>query len=91
MHLHADADAEHRAAAGEPALDEQAAVHGVEARHDRGERADPGHDEAVGRVDAGAVGGQLDPGAGGLERLGGRVHVARAVVEDHDGWRGHGR
>ena len=36
------------------------------------------------------VGGQLDLGAGALERLGGGVHVARAVVEHDDGRSTHG-
>ncbi len=49
--------------------------------HDGLERADAGHDEPVGLQRRGAVGRDLDLGAGALERLGRRVHVARTVVE----------
>ena len=85
QHLHADADAEHGTTAGEPTLDELAAAHRIQLVHDGRERADAGHDQAVGRGDLRAVGGQLDGRARELERLGGRVNVAGAVVEDHDG------
>ena len=47
-HLHPDADAEHRPAAGEPAVDDAGATDGAEPGHAGGERADPGHDEPVG-------------------------------------------
>ena len=88
--LHADADAEHRTAAGEPPADHLVAAHGAQAGHAGGEGADAGHDQAVGRLGRGAVGGQLDLGADALERADGGAHVAEAVVEhDHVGTAAH--
>ena len=48
QHLHADADAEHGPAAGEAPLDELVAAARAQRLHDGAERADAGHDEAVG-------------------------------------------
>ena len=48
QHLHADADAEHRPAAGEPLADHVVAADRAQAGHARGERADPGNDQPVG-------------------------------------------
>ena len=71
-HLHADADAEDRAARLDPAGDHLLAADAAQPGHAGGERADAGHDEAVafgGRVQ---VGGHRDVGAGPGERpLGG--------------------
>ena len=44
----------------------------------------PGTTRPSALLGAGLVGGQLDPGAGALERAHGRADVAEAVVEDHD-------
>ena len=46
--LHADADAEHRAAAGQPPADDPGAVDRAQPGHAGGEGADAGDDEAVG-------------------------------------------
>ena len=46
--LHAHADAEHRAAAGQPAADDPGPVDGAQPGHAGGEGADAGDDEAVG-------------------------------------------
>ena len=84
-HLHADADAEHRPAAGQPPPDHRVAAHRAQPVHAGGERADAGHDQAVGVQRGLAVGGQsVDLGAGPLERADGRAQVARPVVEDDD-------
>ena len=48
QHLHPDADAEHRAPAGEAPADDPLALDGAEAGDARGERPDAGHDETVG-------------------------------------------
>ena len=47
-HLHADADAEHRAAAGEPAADHLVAADRAQPGHAGGEGADAGDDQTVG-------------------------------------------
>ena len=46
-HLHAHADAQHRARPGQPAVDDQVAADRAQAGHAGGERADPRHDQAV--------------------------------------------
>ena len=80
--LHADADAEHRSAAGQPPADHLVTADRPQAGHARGERADAGHDEPVGLLRRRAVGGQRHLGAGPLEGAHGRAEVARPVVED---------
>src|SRR5690606_12997014 len=87
--LHADADAEHLAAAREAALDEFGAARAAERLHDGREGSDARYEQSVGVHDAFAIGTQLDACAGTLERLDGRVHVAGAVVEYDDGRAGH--
>ena len=90
QHLHPDADAEHRAPARQPAADQLVAATRLERLHDRTEGADAGHHEPVGLEDEVAVGRQARVGTGGSQRLDGRVHVARSVVEDRDeGLRAH--
>ena len=61
--LHADADAQHRAAAGQPAADDPRPVDGAQPGHAGGEGADAGDDEAVGVERGLRVGGDGDVGA----------------------------
>ena len=72
QHLHADADAEDRAAELDPAGDELVAADRAEAGHAGGERADAGDDEAVAVEGGVRVGGHghvgADPGEGPLGR-----------------------
>ena len=84
QHLHADADAEHGPAAGEPALDELVAAARAQRLHDGAEGADARHDEAVGLEHERPVGGEPRVGARRRQRLDGGVDVARPVVEDRD-------
>ena len=83
-HLHADADAEHGTAAGEPPLDELVATARAQRLHDGTERAHTRNDQAVRLEHEGAVGGETRIGPGRRERLDGGVDVARPVVEDRD-------
>ncbi len=83
--LHADADAQHRAAARQTTVDDAVAAGRTQRGHHGGERPDPGDEEAVGLVRPLRVARQLDIGAGQLERLDGGVDVAAPVVEDDDG------
>ena len=89
QHLHPDADAEHRAAAGEPASDDLPAADRPQAGHARGEGSDAGHHETVGLLRLARIGADHGVGAGRRERALGRAKVARAVIEYDDAWRGH--
>ena len=72
QHLHADADAEDRAAELDPAGDELVPADRAQAGHAGGERADAGNDEAVAVERGVRVGGDgdlgADPGEGPLGR-----------------------
>ena len=82
--LHADADAEHRPAAGQPTADHPLAADRAQPGHAGRERADPGHHQAVGLQGEAEVGGERHVGAGALEGAHGGAQVARPVVEDDD-------
>ena len=88
--LHADTDAEHRAPTGQPSPDDLVTVDRAETLHARGERPDPGDDQAVGVHCRLSVGRQGHLGAGPLQGANGRPEVAGAVVEDGDLGRGSG-
>jgi hypothetical protein len=80
--LHADADAQYRAAAGQPALDDPVPASLVQALHAGGEGTDPWHQQPVGRHGRVEVTGDLDIGADmGQGPLGG-AHVTESVIED---------
>ena len=85
QHLHADADAEHRPPAGEPATDQRADRRRRAARpcrrRTRRRRARRARRPSSRRVRS-AV--SVDVGAGALEGAHGRAEVAGAVVEDDD-------
>ncbi|CAB4884526.1 unannotated protein [freshwater metagenome] len=83
-HLHADADAEHRAAAREPAIDHDVASHCANPGHARSERPDPWEDERAGAQGGIEVSGDGDGGTDMLERPLGRPQIAGPVVEDED-------
>jgi hypothetical protein len=80
--LHADADAEHRAAAGQPAADHPVAADRAQALHAGRERADTGHQQAVGLQRGPEVGGHLDLGADPFQGPLRGAEIAGAVVED---------
>src|SRR3954471_7222435 len=82
--LHPEAQPEHRRA-GPPAPDDELVQGGrAEALHRRRERADAGHDEAVGRHQRFVVAGQQHARAHALERLLDAAAVAHPVVDDAD-------
>src|SRR5690606_22140533 len=88
--LHADADAQHGAAAGEAAIDDLISAVRDQCVPHCCEGADAGDEEPVGLEGLVAVSGQLDIGAGRYESLDGGVDVARLVVEHRDAGRaGH--
>ena len=72
QHLHADADAEHRARTREPAPDDPLAPDRAQACHARGVGPDTGHEQPVG-------------GQGGLEVTGERHLRAGALDGAHGG------
>ena len=76
QHLVTHADGKRRSPVTAPLGDDLWSANGSQARHARGERADSGHDETVGRGDAVTVGGQLDACSCSLEGFRRRVHVA---------------
>jgi hypothetical protein len=82
--LHADADAEDRAAGLDPARDHLLAADAPDARHAGGERADAGDDEAIALGGLVKVGGDRDIGADAGEGAFGGTQVPRPVVEDDD-------
>ena len=82
QHLHADADAEHRPAAGEPQVDQPGPPAARSPRMQAWKLPTPGTNRPSAASTAAAVGGQLDLGADALERAHGRADVAAAVVED---------
>jgi hypothetical protein len=84
QHLHADADAEDRPAAGEPALDELVTADRPERLHDRTEGPHSGNDETVRVEDQAPVGGEPRVGSRRSQRLDRGVDVARPVVQHRD-------
>ena len=66
-HLHADAHADHGFVSDQSMLDQSAAVDRVERGDHRAERTDARDEQAVGRGNTVAVGGELDPGTGALK------------------------
>ena len=94
--LHADADAEERAALPDDRVLQRLdhAGQGVESGLAVGEGADAGQHHALGAAHVlGAAGDRdLGPDAGlarrALERLGRRAQIARAVIDDRDGHTG---
>ena len=80
--LHADADAQHGAAAGEAPADDLRSVDGTEPLHAGGESTHPRNDEAVGVQGGLRVRRHGHVGADAGERPLGRPQVARPVVED---------
>jgi hypothetical protein len=84
QHLHADTDAQHRTAGGQPALDDARPVDRAQAGHARGERAHARHHQAV-AVECGIrVGGDRDVGADPVQRAFRGTQVARSVVQHDD-------
>ena len=65
--LHPDADAQDRASAGQPMVDDLRTADGAEAGHARGERTHPRDHQPVGGHRRAEVGGDLDLGADLLE------------------------
>ena len=84
QHLHAHADAQHGAAAGEPVVDDARPVDRAQAGHAGGERADPGDDEPVGLQRRVPVRGHRDVRTHPAQRTLGRAQVARPVVQHDD-------
>ena len=84
-HLHAHADAEHGAAAGQAGADQARALDAVETLHAGGVGADAGDEQPVGVLDGVRVGGDDDVDAGGGHGALGGAQIAGAVVEDCDG------
>src|SRR5690606_2962206 len=82
--LHADADAQHRPAAGQPPADDLLAAYALETGHARGERADARHHQAVALGRGLEVGRDGHAGARPGERPLRRAQVAGAVVEHDD-------
>ncbi len=86
QHLHADADAEHRAAEIEPPGDQLVAAHRAQPGHAGRERAHARDREPVAVQRGVQVRGHLDLRADPLQRALRRAQVPRPVVEhDHPG------
>ena len=85
-HLVADADAEHGPTSGKPSADDLGTAALDQPLHAGCERTDARHDQPVSVRRCGRVTGDLHlctrPHQGPLSR----TKVARAVVEQHDGW-----
>ena len=84
QHLHADADAEDRAAALDAGGDHLFAADPADAGHTGGERADAGNDEPVGFERGVEVGGHRDNRTRSDQGPLGGPEVTRAVVENDD-------
>ena len=79
-----DADAQHRARPGQPAVDHLVAADRPQPGHAGGERADPGHHQPVGRQRGIGVRRHVGVRAGPHQRPLRRTEVARTVVQHHD-------
>ena len=84
QHLHADADAEHRAAELEPPGDHLVAADRAQPGHAGRERAHAGHGQPVAVQHGVRVRRHLDPRADPFQRALRRAQVPRPVVEHDD-------
>ena len=84
QHLHPDADAQNRATAGEPTVDDLVAAARAQRVHDRAERPHAGNDEPAASSISPRSAVSLASAPAAAERLHRGVHVARPVVQHRD-------
>jgi hypothetical protein len=89
QHLHTDTDAEHRSPTSEALFDHRATAHSSESVDNGSKSSDTGNQQPIGSGNTITVSGQFDARTGSLQRFRRRVHVARAVIENDNGWRTH--